>query len=304
MKLALSGFARLSLSVAIAVAVPISQPIWARSLPQVNEALSLTQINLRWFGNENMAETSQSKDNIATESRVKSIRQHLAEQKLLSDVMVFEEIVDVNLLTEGVLENKYRCHSYSRSDENHQYVVVCVKSHFRFDRAPGEKSYALEAVDVSGGLRPAVHGIVKNQAGESILHVFAVHLKAAPEYASTRLKQMGIIADYIKFHDSRLPVVIVGDFNTYGDDAERISSLLETSHIEEIPSPEPYSWASSREEFPRSKFDRTWLSSDLVDKVTMQNVLGPCSDADLDVIQDYNRRVSDHCAVKTVVALD
>ena len=300
MKLALSTFARVSLCFTIA----FSGSSWARTLPDVKETLALTQINLRWFGNENMEETSQLRDNISTESRVKSIRQHLAEQKLLSDVMVFEEIVDVKLLAEGVLENKYRCHSYSRSDENHQYVVVCVKSQFRFDRAPGEKSYALEAVDVSGGLRPAVHGIVKNQAGKSILHLFAVHLKAAPDYASIRLKQMGIIADYIKSHNSTLPVVIVGDFNTYGDDAERISSLLETNHIEEIPSPEPYSWASSREEFPRSKFDRTWLSSALADKVTMQNVIGPCSHADLDVIQDYNRRVSDHCAVKTVVGLD
>jgi hypothetical protein len=284
---------------AIVLTCQLSQATAAES-GLVQDRVQISQINLRWFGNDRL-----NLDALGQERRTASIRQHLEDNDLLGEVMVFEEIVDLPLLSRGVLRDKYRCQSYHRAVADHQYVVVCVIKALRFDHAPGEKSYALEDVDVTGRLRPAVHGLVKTDDGKPITHLVAVHLKADPAHSRTRLRQMTIIRDYLRRHQrSGVPVTIVGDFNTFNDDSQAFSRLLAELDISEVESPEEFTWASSEEKYPPAKFDRTWMSAPLQSRVVGQNVVGPCNDATETELRQYNLKVSDHCAVKTVILIN
>jgi endonuclease/exonuclease/phosphatase family metal-dependent hydrolase len=266
------------------------------------EQLSLAQFNLRWFGSKEH-NTSQNKA-ASNESRIQTIRKHMTDSGLMADVLAFEEIVDVKLLSDVLLEKRYNCYSYNHKDPEHQHVVVCVKPHLKFEKAPGSKSYTLDEVDLNGELRPAVHGIVKTSGGKAVMHLFAVHLKSAPDFSSTRLRQMEVISKYIKRDGEILPVTIVGDFNTYGDDPENFSRILAGSQMEEVPSPEKFSWATTHESYEPAKFDRAWITGTLADKVSFHHIIGPCNQSDRRTLQRYNDTVSDHCAVKTVFNLD
>jgi hypothetical protein len=259
--------------------------------------LTLVQFNLRWFGQRKI-ESGDNKE-IIEETRIPTIRKHMTDSGLMGDVLAFEEIVDVKLLAEVLLERRYACQSYSHKDPDHQHVVVCVKPHLRFEKAPGAKSYTLDDVDVTGELRPAVHGIIKTSSGKPLMHLFAVHLKSAPDFSSVRVKQMQVISDYVKRRDDNLPVTIVGDFNTYNDDPENFTRILSSNQMEEVPSPESYSWATTHETYQPAKFDRAWMTGALADKVTFHHVIGPCNQSDRGKLQRYNDTVSDHCAVKT-----
>jgi len=255
--------------------------------------LSFTQMNIKWFG----LNGSPNEDG-GNETRVQSIRAHLENNNLLSDVMVFEEIVDVELLTTGILEDKYRCHSYDRPDPKHQHVVLCHLKKYRLDPGPGTKDLIMDELDLNGRLRPAVHGVLKDYKGRSVFHIIAVHLKAMPDMSEVRMQQVKLIADYLASIGKRTPVAVMGDFNTYGSDPEDISDLFADVGLEEVHSPEDFSWASASESYPRAKFDRTWMSHAAAANVKASNVVGPCNNSTQTALETYNRKVSDHCAVK------
>lgn len=279
-----------------------SESVYARVSPGGKGQLTLAQFNLRWFG-QKKAEGNDNKE-VIEETRVASIRKHMIDSGLMADILAFEEIVDVKLLADGLLERRYTCHSYNHKDPEHQHVVVCVKPHLKFEKAPNEKDYTLQEVDLNGELRPAVHGLVKTSSGKALMHLFAVHLKSAPDFSPVRAKQMQVISDYIKRQNTNLPKVIVGDFNTYGDDPVNFTRILAGNQMEEVPSPEPFSWATTHETYEPAKFDRAWMTGFMADKVTYHHVIGPCSQNDRGKLQRYNDSVSDHCAVKTVFELD
>lgn len=279
-----------------------SEQLYAKVSPGGKGALTLAQFNLRWFG-QRKVDGAEKKEAIE-ETRIPTIRKHMADSGLFADILAFEEIVDVKLLAEGLLERRYNCVSYPHKDPEHQHVVVCVKPHLRFEKAPDARSFTLDEVNVNGDLRPAVHGIVKTSAGKPLMHLFAVHLKSAPDFSSIRLKQMQIVSDYIKRQDSSLPAVIVGDFNTYNDDPENFTRILAGNQMEEVPSPEAYSWATTHETYEPAKFDRAWITGRLADQVNYHHVIGPCNQNDRGRLQRYNDTVSDHCAVKTIFELD
>ena len=279
-----------------------SEALYAKVSPGGKGELTLAQFNLRWFG-QRKVDGAENKEHIE-ETRVPTIRKHMADSALFTDILAFEEIVDVKLLAEGLLERRYNCVSYPHKEPDHQHVVVCVKPHLRFEKANDARSYTLDEVDLNGDLRPAVHGIVKTSSGKPLMHLFAVHLKSAPDFSSTRLKQMQIIAEYIKRQNTNLPAVIVGDFNTYNDDPENFTRILAGNQMEEVPSPEAYSWATTHESYEPAKFDRAWITGSLADKVNSHHVIGPCNQNDRGRLQRYNDTVSDHCAVKTIFNLD
>jgi len=269
--------------------------------PGEKDQLTLAQFNLRWFGQPKLEGSAKE---LIAENRVPTIRKHMTDSGLMADILTFEEIVDVKLLSDVLLEKRYNCYSYTHKDQDHQHVVVCVKPSLRLEKAPGAKSYALDEVNVNGDLRPAVHGIIKTSSGTPLMHLFAVHLKSAPEFSSTRVKQIQIISDYIKRDNSRLPNVIVGDFNTYGDDPENFTRILSGNQMEEVPSPEAFSWATTHESYEPAKFDRAWITGHLADQVKSHHVIGPCNQSSRDALQRYNDTVSDHCAVKTIFQLN
>lgn len=251
-------------------------------LPHAILALTITEANLNWFGNRG-------------ETRAPTIKSFFQQEELMADVMAFEEIVDINLLKRGVLAERYDCHSYDRNG-NHQFVVICNKKGLRFEPADGN-GFALEAVDVTGHLRPAVHGILKTAAGRRLAHVFAVHLKAMPEFSEVRMSQVGKLVDYLAAAAKSDPVILLGDFNTFADDPERMDAAFAAIGLEQLELPEAYTWASATESYPPAKFDRVWMSPSLLRKVQDKRVVGPCNDADQATLKKYNKEVSDHCPV-------
>lgn len=244
---------------------------------------SITNLNIEWFGNAN-------------ESRTETIHKFLTENDLFSDVMIFEEIVDIGLLEIEIMPD-YDCVSYENSNSRHQHVVICVKPEYSFEMVDG--SYTIDAVNVNGRLRPAVHGEVKVN-GQPI-HIIGVHLKASPDMSDIRLKQTQVIADYLK-QKNKDSVIIMGDFNTYGSDT--IEMAKQFVNLVEVTTPEKYSWASTTDKFSKvthAKLDRVWVSSTLAGKVVSAHIIGPCNGSTETQVASYNKEVSDHCPVKLIL---
>jgi endonuclease/exonuclease/phosphatase family metal-dependent hydrolase len=252
--------------------------------------LSLTEINLNWFG----LNGSPFEDR---ETRAATIKQFLKTNKLMADVMVFVEIVDLEMLQDSVLGTGYKCQSYARKDPRHQYVAICHLLKYRFDLASGHKTYALEEVDVTGRLRPAVHGVLKTKSGEAIAHIFGVHLKAMPDQSAVRLQQTKAVSQYLSSRTEKAPVIIVGDVNTFGNDADRMSTIFSKNDLVEAVSDDEFTWAKADGSYEPAKFDRVWVSSEIEDKIVSNEVVGPCNDASQKELAQYNSSVSDHCAV-------
>jgi hypothetical protein len=251
---------------------------------------SLTEINLKWFG----LNGSPFEDR---ETRAASIKQFFKTKKLFADVMVFVEIVDLELLQTAVLGSDYKCQSYTRKDPRHQFVAICHLLKYRFDLASGQKSYALEAVDVTGRLRPAVHGVLKTKAGEAIAHIFGLHLKAMPDQSALRLQQTKAVSQYLAGRGEETPVIVIGDVNTYANDADKMSTILGKNDLVEAVSDGDYTWADAEGPYEPAKFDRVWVSSEIEGKIVSNQVVGPCNDASEKELALYNTSVSDHCAV-------
>ena len=261
-------------------------------------SLSFAELNLDWFG-----VNGEIKNPMGSETRVPSIRKYLQENKLLSDVMVFEEILDLDLLQDGVLDGQYTCHTYQRPNPRHQHVVICHTLDYILDVADDAEDYALESVDVNGYLRPAVHGILKNKDGTRLVHIFGVHLKANADKSAVRLEQVKNLADYIKQEKGQDPVVVLGDFNTFNADEANMDKIFRKDAMNEVDFPEPYTWASTTEKFDPAKFDRVWLSKSWLTSVQGGDIKGPCSSGDAKLIENYNQQVSDHCATTFTVVL-
>ena len=289
-------FASISCVVACNAVSPADASM-ASDSAELIQSVSFTEFNGSWFGLNGDPNNSSG-----NEQRVPEWRKFLQNNTLLSDVLIFEEIVDINLLTSSVLNDKYTCQTFTRSNPKIQHVVICVKPQLRLDVADDANSYALEQVDVTGTLRPAVHGILKTQDGRRLAHIFGVHLKANSDMSATRLKQTQIIADYIKNQKAHDPVIIMGDFNTFGTDPASMENQFKVDNLVELSLPEPYTWASVTENFPPAKLDRVWLSDALVSHVSYAHVIGPCSSGDTSAIASYNNKVSDHCPTKMVIS--
>lgn len=211
--------------------------------------------------------------------------------------MVFEEIVDVKLLATKVLDSKYNCVTYSRNNPKHQHVVICVLPDYHL-KTDDSGNFSLEDVDLNHRLRPATHGILVAPDG-SRLHIFGVHLKANTDQSVVRLKQTQILADYMK--GLKDPILVIGDFNTFGTDVQKMSAQFQG--LTEVVTPEKYTWASTEENYPPAKLDRTWISKSLSAKVTYVHVLGPCNSNDDNALAMYNKGVSDHCPTKIILNL-
>ena len=92
----------------------------AYSQPQVS--LSFTNFGLEWYGlNGDM------NGQPGSETRDDAIRNLIENERLWSDVMVFQEVVDVPRLQANITRDAYHCTSYDDADSRHQHVVVCVR---------------------------------------------------------------------------------------------------------------------------------------------------------------------------------
>ncbi|MGE3757583.1 MAG: hypothetical protein AB7H97_07500, partial [Pseudobdellovibrionaceae bacterium] len=270
--------------------------------------LRVTSFNIKWYGLGGSLEGNPSK-----EKRDGTIRDFISNYVPESDVMIFEEVVDKNRLIKNILPAGTRCVSYQHQDSKHQYVLVCVSDKYTFMDEPSDNNDVIDDVAINSRSRPAVHAIVAKN-GRPVLRVVGVHLKAMPNESKSRLFQIEKIGEYLQnVSDTRIPVVITGDFNTYdvgntglneNDDVlfDRIFTRL-SLNISQVPNPHSYTYWSPRYQ---SKFDRFWASgnapiqgqvvaSGMCNKSKPQ---GPFNDANY-----YSRNVSDHCPVTVTMKL-
>jgi endonuclease/exonuclease/phosphatase family metal-dependent hydrolase len=257
------------------------------------EPISISTMNIEFYG---------SKGN--PDSRDATIREFFTMEGIGPDVFAFEEIVDVDGLEKNLLQNRYKCHSYDHSNRGHQHVVVCVRNGFIFEIANDDDNYAYENIALER-LRPAVHGILVNPRGRQLAHVVAVHLKAMPNESATRHQQVSLLADNLKNRKDSLPIVFLGDLNSYGDDVETFTSIFNENGITLAPLEMPYyTFRTSRY---RSVFDWVMVTDD-AEQLNPVKVSGPCNDSwssgtSFDELAFYNQNVSDHCPVSTTIDL-
>lgn len=247
--------------------------------------VTVTYMNVEWFGLH------------ADEARAPTVKQFFDDNRLWADVMVFEEIVNVDLLRSQVLAGNYKCQSYANSAANHQHVVVCYKNQYSLAKASDDDNYTLENVQMNT-LRPAVHGILKDASGNRLLQVMGVHLKAMPDKSDVRREQVQMISDYLADRADQEPAIVVGDFNSYADDEAAFAEIFGDT-MKPVTIREENTFRDARY---RGKFDLAFVSPEISPGIT-ERVVGPCNGGTAAQVTTYNREVSDHCPVNLTVRL-
>lgn len=271
--------------------------------------LRIASLNLRWYGNNGSSKPS-------PEKRDATIRAFLADELRRSDVIVFQEIVDVARLKREIIGDRMTCHSYQHPDKNHQHVVVCHKNEYELVRESGDNNFAAEEVAEQAAdpdrARPALSGLLRLRTGKKVAHVIGVHLKAFPDESETRIRQARVIGERIADFDDDLPVMVIGDFNTYSsednpfskDDDVLITQAFDRggASLRQVPNRFKYTYRTKKHS---GKFDRLWVSQGVRD--SEMQVSAPCTlDADPEStaqVEKYNTQVSDHCLVATTLRL-
>ncbi len=289
----------------------VSAFLFTSSLLQATE-LKITTFNVKNYGGGGLLygdhEEAWSDKIAADEHRDKTIREFMKREQIFSsDVIAFQEVLDVDRLQKKILDKVFACTSY-KLETKEQHVVICLKGDYEFVKAPDDNNFILEDIAL-GNLRPAVHGIIKDKkTGDELIHIFAVHLKAFPEAFDTRLNQIGILAKYLKEKQDQTPSVILGDFNSYDNEPEKFDDIFNQQGlpIVEIETQVSYTYRTTKY---KSKFDRFWIDHAALSSDPPE-VSGPCNNASnsegegYQNISYYNKNVSDHCPVTIHVRVD
>lgn len=268
-----------------------------------SEKFTITTFNIRFFGLH------------ADETRDPYIQTFLKDSVPASDIIVFEEIVDVPRI-KAILPADWDCLSYENASPSHQHVVVCHSARFQFSREATDNNDVIDEVaGPEGKYRPAVTAIVSDKLGNQLFRIVGVHLKAEPAYSALRVEQSKIIAAYLeKLKGSNLPVIITGDFNTYkspankaeSDDTDLILNAFNSTDlgIKRIPN-DLYTFRSNTG--LRGQFDQFYLSNSIqtlsplhIFDICNAEVTTGTGTADLDY---YYKNISDHCPVSAEITL-
>ncbi len=183
----------------------LSIPQQALSAPKT---IKVSTLNLKWFG------LGGSMWNDTTdEFRLTNIKKFLDQVLHDSDIIVFTEIVDTQVLFH-LMSDKMNCVSYEGTWSRHQHVVACFdKNKYRAEKY--DSDYIIEEVALgSGGLRPALQTKICEKNGSCFLQIIGVHL-AASNKTEKRAEQLKHVNANLKQQTQRLPTVITGDFNSY-----------------------------------------------------------------------------------------
>ena len=263
------------------------------------QSLSLTTMNIRVYGRGGVYAGT-----LEDEFRDKWLNEFISTRLGESDVIAFQEIVNKETLEQNVILNKMKCVSYDSDQEFHIHVVLCFKNKYDLLIEKGDDNYALEESALKK-YRPAVYGVLA-QNGKKLAHIMAVHLKAHPKGHETRTKQMKIIEARINEFNDDLPVIILGDFNSYKDagDFEMINNLLTGHNIIHAEMGELMTYKTF---LYSGVFDHFWISNKLEIEQTPR-VDGPCNSKKrggerFDNLFFYNQFVSDHCPVTLNIKL-
>jgi hypothetical protein len=256
-------------------------------------ALTVTTLNIEWFGRGGVISGSS-----IDEYRIQRLRDFLLYQLPASDVLVFQEITEVELLQGSFPE--YDCKTY-RPRANHQHVVLCALNNIKTD------FFEIEDVDLgSYGLRPGSglkvpYGKRRLFRKRKKLNIIGVHLKAGRFETDVRLEQ---IKEITKSGDLGSRTLIIGDFNSYPaerterevGDEELINLILSPLRFKKA----QYEGSTFLSRFPR-RFDHAWYRG--ID-LKSTAIYGPCKEESVprpyDNFSFYNRFISDHCALQLV----
>jgi endonuclease/exonuclease/phosphatase family metal-dependent hydrolase len=275
-----------------------------------NLSLTISTFNIAFYGTGGRPNGTP-----ADEVRDPFLKTFIKDSIPASDIMVFEEIVDVPRFVKLLPENT-TCLSYDLQKMTHQHVVLCHNNKYKFEKEASDDNFLIDEVaGVKKTLRPAVTAIVTDMNGNKLFRMVAVHLKATPEFSKLRVAQAEMIANYLgKLKNSNLPVMVVGDFNTFSaplnqetvSDTQLILNALNITElgIKRIPN-ELYTFREIT--YGLGQFDQFYLSDAF--KVTKPlKIFDLCNTSVLPGegtlnLEYYNKNISDHCPVTAEISL-
>jgi endonuclease/exonuclease/phosphatase family metal-dependent hydrolase len=262
----------------------------------VGRRLKISTFNIRWFGlNGDVA------GSLGTETRVDTVRDFIRTHLGDRDVLVFQEIVDLDLFTEEVMPD-HTCITYDGFSGKHQHVMLCHTDAYELRLADDEDDFELEALKI-GQVRPGLHGtLVATADGEPVAHVIAVHLKANEHSTERRLEQARVLDARVEAlrATSELPVIAIGDFNTHlavhtglpENDEDLLGDVL--APLQRVALPVTFTY--QEKDGTQFRLDHAFVSAEI--DVQAVTAAGPCDtdlDSNADAIFEYYDTVSDHC---------
>lgn len=251
--------------------------------------LRVSTFNIRWYG---LGGSKQGEP--VDERRDESLRVFIDKALGKSDVIVFQEIVDVARLKRKVLGAKYKCASYAHDDPKHQHVAVCYKEKYVLAREEGSRSYIFKEMAL-GTLRPAVLGLLRTTDGEPVAHLIGIHLKSSPGFSEVRRKQAELLSEHLRHLGDKIPMVLLGDFNSYdtqdGSDELKFEEIFARNGLKHVRNKHAFTYNSVRY---KGRFDHIWASHFAHPESDVE-VLGPCNSDDEQSVEKYNHAISDHC---------
>ncbi len=241
------------------------------------QALSLTSLNIEWYGRGGVITGDQSH-----EYRDAFLEDFLRNKLPPSDIYIFQEITSPTKLM--ALFKSHQCFTYDSAAKFHQYILICARPELLEGMAV---DYSVQLGNP--GLRAAPIAQIKYQGG--LLSVVGIHLKAGREELETRITQLYMLATGA---DLQQKVIAIGDFNTFeGDEAQMSSFLQQYNFVSRSPAHPTFLGRNPH------TFDRAW-SRDI--EVKSINVYGPCNQENTpypyNEYAHYQRFISDHCALR------
>ncbi len=265
-------------------------------------ALSITTFNVKIFGLG-----GHFSGEIGDEYRDNWLKEFVANNLNDSDVITFQEIVDVSRL-KNMLFPEYQCVSYDTLESvsrKHQHIVLCYKTSKYYFANFYNDNYIIEEVALIK-YRPALYGVLMDLKGNAVADIVSLHLKASPSGKEKRLRQAKILKDFLKGkrHKGYRPLIITGDFNTFNNDVEELSNVFNELEIKHVDND---LWTYRVWKY-QNQFDHFWVSNNALEKIKSIKVSGPCNNQQgyFSRYQDvgfYNTFISDHCPVTLDISI-
>ncbi|GEM_PF-2590276 len=259
------------------------------------DSLSITSMNIRFYGLGGEASGSYQ-----DEFRDNWLMEHFINKKILSDVMVFQEIVNKSRL-QNLFKNDYSCISYDSIQKFHQYVVLCYKKNlYYFDKAKNDVDYVINSSSLEK-YRPAVYGVLKTKEMIPIINIIGVHLKAKEGYHETRLEQVKLISEEITAINETTPSIIIGDFNLLSEtEVIGVSEVLSSLNLKHIPN-DKFTYIGFGHQ---NILDHAWITQEIDANLEVISPLAvdQTSSKRFDNQSFYNRFISDHAAIKVTLS--
>lgn len=260
--------------------------------------LTITSFNIRFYGFG-----GEYSGSLTDEFRDDWLSEYMKKNNIMSDVIVFQEIIDKNRLRK-LLANNYNCISYKNDQKNHLHVVICYRyKTFIFDKVAGDDNHIIDNSSLER-YRPAVYGILKNRDAKPLLRIVGVHLKARETHFKTRKKQAKIIKKNLQTLDSSVPTIIIGDFNLHSEkEVNDISEIFKDLGLKHVDN-NRFTYMSPTFE---GILDHVWLSESLSHKELI--VKGPKTKdfndtKRFDNLYFYNKFISDHAPIIISIKLE